>query len=252
MPPAPWPAASPSVYEDLLGYVLWPTDYADRLWGHGYGDMMTPLLAPAAGGGKGATLAVESGMCSAKASELADGLIKRTAANIAPNAEQQAALDSLRAAMAEAIERGRAHVCGDSGDPLDRTVAGLWTMWDATLLLRPPLERFYSSLTPEQQAKLAGSEGLSHALAQACTNQRPFDALDRAAQSLPAEQRQRLEGLKAQSAGLAKVLAASCPKEGASTPIDRLKAATSRMNTLLYVATNVSSSVREGRASESR
>jgi hypothetical protein len=245
---APWPTASASVYEDLLGYVLLPADYADRLWAHGFGDLMGPLVAGGQASGKEAALALENGMCSAKASELAGGLVKRTAVTVAPNADQQAALDALGAAMTEVIERGRTKICSASGDPLARTAAGLWTMWDATLLMQPPLERFYASLDPAQQAKLAGTAAAAQALARACTDQRSLGNLARIAQTLPAEQRQRLDGLREHSADLIKILAASCPKEAEPTPIDRLKAARNRMNTLLYVAMTVASSMNESPA----
>src|SRR5260370_35872260 len=73
--PLPWPAASPSAYADLLGYVLWPGDYADRLWTHGFGDIMNTLLAPAAADPDQAAGMLQSGMCSAQAAERSEQLI---------------------------------------------------------------------------------------------------------------------------------------------------------------------------------
>jgi hypothetical protein len=249
MPPAPWPTASASVYEELLGYVLLPGDYADRLWAHGYGDIMSTLLAPAAAEGSAPEAArapetgiVDNGMCSAKASELATGLIRHTAEIVTPTAEQKSALDALGAALNEAIARGRGKVCDNlsGSDPLKRTADALWVMWDATLLLRPPLQKFYDSLDPEQKAKLAGNPTSSRALAQACTAERSIAMPDRVAATLAPEARQRLEALRDQSASLAKYLVLSCPKEIETTPIDRLKAAGGRMNALLYVAMSMS------------
>ena len=238
-----WPVASPSAYEDLLGYVLWPGDYADHLWTHGYGDIMNTLLAPPSSEQAAGSIAI--GMCSVKASELADQLIAHTRETIAPTDVQKAALDELAGALREAIERGRALVCSRPGDPLQRMVDGLWTMWDATLLLRPPLEKFYNSLTEAQKEKLAGQA--SQALQQACAGQTADWSPAHLAQALGTrgEQRPALEQLQQHSAELIKFLAASCPQGSETTPIDRLEAAGDRMNALLYVVLSMSTTVHD-------
>jgi hypothetical protein len=249
-----WPTASPSVYADLLGYVLWPGDYADRLWTHGYGDIMNTLLAPAAADPDQAAGMLQSGMCSAKANELADQLIARTGALIVPTPEQQAALDELGSALGEAIDRGRAAVCTTSGDPLKRMQDGLWIMWDATLLMRPPLEKFYDTLTDAQKAKLLSGASASEALARACAGEAPSQAgsgggLEQALLQRPGgaapQQRLMLETLRQQSAVLIKILATSCPRQAKPTPIDRLQAAGARMNALLYVTMSMSPAMAE-------
>jgi hypothetical protein len=191
---------------------------------------------------------ITDGMCSTKASTLANGLVARTRELIAPTAEQQAALDALAAALGEAIERGRTGVCAGSGDPLQQMIAGLWTMWDATLLMRPPLEKFYDSLTPEQKAKLTTSATASQALARACADQRAANGSgDRLAGMLGADPSQRptLEALRDRSAELIKFLALSCPRDSQPTPMDRLAAAGERMNALLYVVMSMSPTASE-------
>jgi hypothetical protein len=248
--PAPaWPTASPSVYEDLLGYVLWPGDYADRLWTHGYGDIMNTLLAPAADADQAARM-IETGMCSAKASALADQLIARTSEIIVPTPEEKVALDELAAALGEAIDRGRAAVCARNGDPLTRMENGLWTMWDATLLMGAPLEKFYDQLTPAQKDKLSGEAAASPALARACADQpvsgdRLAQALAERARGADPQQRLMLAALRQQSSELVKFLALSCPRETKPTPMDRLKAAGDRMNALLYVVMSMSPALSE-------
>jgi hypothetical protein len=237
-----WPIASPSVYEDLLGYVLWPGDYADHLWTHGYGDIMNALLA-AASGEQAASL-IANGMCSTKASELADGLIAHTRATIGPTDAQAAALDELAGALREAIERGRTAVCAGAGDPMQRMVDGLWTMWDATLLIRPPLEKFYNSLTDAQKEKLAGRAG--EALNRACAEpHQDASAAQHLAQALGGEQRPAVQQLQERSAELIKFLAASCPQGSEATPMDRLEAAGDRMNALLYAVMSMSPTLHE-------
>jgi hypothetical protein len=249
VPPAPpWPTASPSVYEDLLGYVLWPGEYADRLWAHGYGDIMNTLLAPAAVTAEQAAGMMQDGMCSTKASELADHLIARTSELIVPTPDQKAALDEVGSALREAIDRGRAAVCAGTGDPIKRMEDGLWTMWDATLLMRAPLEKLYDALTDAQKAKLTGEAAASQALARACADQggdRLDEALRARAQGTDPQQRLMLETLRRQSAELIKFLAITCPREIKATPIDRLEAAGDRMNALLYVVMSMSPALSE-------
>jgi hypothetical protein len=242
--PLAWPVASPSVYEDLLGYVLWPGDYADRLWGHGYGDLMNALLIPVtAADADQAASVIQNGMCSQEASALADRLVARTGGLIAPTPEQKAALDELRSGLGEAIARGRAAICIGTGDPLHRMVDGLWTMWDATLLMRAPLENFYDSLTPAQRVKLTGGIAAGKALAQACLEHAVDWPGDRVAPALGSDQ--RLEALRQQSSALIKLLAASCPQPTEATPMDRLTAAGNRMNALLYVVMSLSPALSE-------
>jgi hypothetical protein len=246
--PPPWPTASASVYADLLGYVLWPGDYADRLWTHGYGDILSTLLAPAAADPDQAAGKLQSGMCSTQANELADQLIARTGALIVPTPEQQAALDELGSALGEAIDRGRAAVCTASGDPLKRMQDGLWIMWDATLIMRPPLEKFYDALTDAQKAKLLGGASASEALARACAGG-SGGGLEQALLQRPGgaapQQRLMLEALRQQSAVLIKILATSCPRQAKPTPVDRLEAASARMNALLYVTMSMSPALAE-------
>ncbi|HEY6256031.1 MAG TPA: hypothetical protein VIY51_09595 [Xanthobacteraceae bacterium] len=247
-PAPPWPTASPSAYEDLLGYVLWPADYSDHLWNHGYGDIMNALLTPMAANPDQAASMIANGMCSAKASDLADRLVARTREIIAPTPAQQAALDELSAALRQAIERGRVSVCSGTGDPLKRMVDGLWTMWDATLLLQDPLEKFYDSLTDAQKAKLAGETSAGQALARVCADQHSGDwSPERLAQALGAGEAQRLTlaTLRERSSELIKFLAGSCPEGSEPTPLDRLQAARNRMNALLYVVMSMSPAVSE-------
>ena len=249
-PTPPWPTASPSVYEDLLGYVLWPGDYADRLWTHGYGDIVNTLMAPMTAGANAdpAASMIADGMCSTQASELADRLIARTGEIIVPTPTQKSALDALASALGEAIDRGRAAVCAGTGDPLKRMVDGLWTMWDATLLMRAPLEKFYDSLTQAQKAKLMGNTSAGQALARACADQHAADWPDeRLARTLGVDQQRRLtlEALRERSSELIKFLATSCPQETMPTPMDRLGAAGDRMNALLYVVMSLSPALNE-------
>jgi len=246
-----WPEASPNVYEDLLGYILWPRDYADRLWTHGYDDIMSAALMPAAAHSPDmAAMIAANGMCSSEARELADKPIARLAGTLDLRPDQQASLDELRNALGVAVERGRAALCGaataPTGDRFQPMIDGLWTMWDATILIRTPLEKFYNSLTPEQKAQLASASPANAKAAGACAAQRgaewPAERIQRAmgaGQRPTAEQRRSLEALHQHFTELAQFLATSCPEENDPSPILRLSAAGDRMNALMYAVMNM-------------
>jgi hypothetical protein len=247
--PAPaWPTASPSVYEDLLGYILWPRDYADRLWTHGYNDIMSAMLAPPAAAAVTDTAAsmIATGMCSTQARELADKPIARIAETIELTGDQRLALDELRTALGQAIDRGRAVVCGTASstaaDRLKRMLDGLWTMWDTTILVRAPLEAFYNSLTPAQKEQWAGGDSTDTNAGGVCTDQRNADwPADRIQTAIGASEQQRLDlaALRQQASELASFLATSCPHEAETTPLRRLGAVSDRMNALMYVVMNM-------------
>jgi hypothetical protein len=119
-------------------------------------------------------------------------------------------------------------------------------MWDATLLMRGPLARFYDSLTPEQKAKLTGAGPADSKAAGACEDQRaaewPAERLQQAMglRERPSEeQRRSLEALRQRFTELAQFLASSCPQESEPTPIKRLSAAGNRMNALMYAVVNM-------------
>jgi hypothetical protein len=251
-PQPAWPQASPSVYEDLLGYILLPHDYADRLWAHGYGDIVNAVLSapPTTTQGDQAARMIANGMCSSEAQMLADKPIARMSETLDLAADQRAALDELHAALGRAIERGRATLCGGDAqagaDRLKPMTDALWTMWDATLLMRGPLARFYDSLTPEQKAKLTGPSPADAKAAGACEAQRAADwPAERLQQAMglrerpSEEQRRSLEALRQRFTELAQFLATSCPQESEPTPIKRLSAAGDRMNALMYAVVNM-------------
>jgi len=249
-PPMGWPEASPAVYEDLLGYILWPQDYADRLWTHGTDDIVSAALMPASARSGEMAGMIANGMCSSQAQELAGKPIARLADTLELRSDQQATLDELRSALGVAVERGRAALCGaaaaPAGDRFKPMIDALWTMWDATILMRTPLEKFYNSLTPAQLAQLTSASPGDAKATGACTAQRaaelPADRIQRAmggGEKPTAEQRRALETLQQRFTELAQFLAASCPQDSDPNPILRLSAAGDRMNALMYAVLNM-------------
>jgi hypothetical protein len=268
------PAAAPATfnaYEDILGYALWPNDYANRFWTRGYGDIMRSVISAAAtvaaaddDGAKerrgrrtvGArtsdadrdlTSAVSAtGMCSAKAKEQASAPIDRIEQTVELTGAQRLKLQALRTAVSTAVERGMA-ACRETPPrtPADRLKAmtdGLWAMRDADILFRTPLDNFYRSLTDWQQAQLApGASDAAAAATEACgraSNPMPIDEIAQAVEPTR-EQSKGLDMLQGISADLSKYIASACPQAMPSTPVGRLDAAGNRVAAMLYAAMNL-------------
>jgi LTXXQ motif family protein len=241
-----WPAAAPSAYEDLLGYALWSNDYADRFWTHGYVDIVSAMLAPAAAAPSANGGEAARGMCGARAKELAEKPLARVEQTLALTQAQQAALQDLRAALDQAIDRGKSICDGPLNTAAERyetVVRALWSMRDAAVFVRGPLDKFYESLSDEQKAQLGGSakSAASSAppdgLARACMGQRATDwPAARIEQAIRPneEQRASLQALQAQLSELAQFLMTSCPRDVPPTPLAKLDAASDRVNAILF------------------
>src|SRR6516165_6543608 len=169
-----WPDAA----RDLVDYVLLPTGN-DRFWAYGYdaivqgafvpsdvddrrgarnrptanqvSDAASPGTAPFASAGRCGNVAADAGT---------DALIERIERAIEPTALQRDALEKLRAAVAQAIERIQATCPAAAPASLARRLTAIqdriWAMHDALLTLRLPFEDFSNSLTEEQRRRLRG------------------------------------------------------------------------------------------------
>jgi hypothetical protein len=270
--PAP---AGFNAYEDMLGYALWPQDYASRFWSRGYSDIARSLIAPPAGtprndsaeapkGAPGGAPAGEpASMCLPQAKDRAVAPLDRLEKTLALTDAQRLKLKDLRVAVETAVDRGQS-ACHDAppsspADQLKVMMDGLWAMRDAEILFRTPLDALYRSLTDEQKAKLApadrttGGPATGSQASQVCehaANDMPVGDLTHMAQpsaqpsqrqtTPPSEQqRQSMEMLQGMVADLSKYLAEACPAETPSTPVARLDAAGNRVNAMLYAAMNL-------------
>jgi hypothetical protein len=248
-------ATSFNPYEEMLGYALWPREYASRFWSRGYGDVIQAAVAPAAlatvGSGLVATASdaddstqgvTVEGMCGARANQQAGQSIDRIERTLELTEPQRARLQDLRAALDDAVARGRA-ACREAvpRTPAERLAAmkeGLWAMRDADMLLRTPLDHFYGSLTQAQKARLdQDAVGVTQACGPA-GNDLPIAQIEQSIRPTK-EQRPGLDMLRWMSADLSKYLTASCPGELPASPVARLDAAGERVNALLYAAMNL-------------
>jgi hypothetical protein len=214
-----------NAYEDLIGYALWPQDYAARFWSRGYGDLMKSMVSAAA----------SPGMCAGETEEQAAKPVERLTQAIELTEPQRARLAELRSALGEAVARGKA-ACRDAmpaapSARLKLSADGLWSMRDADILLRTPLVKFYATLSDVQKAQLAGTAAeLPCSLA---ANDLPVGAIEQSVRPTEA-QRASLEMMKGFSSEMSGYLASSCPNEAPADPVGRLDAAGNRVSALLY------------------
>jgi hypothetical protein len=247
----------PHLADDIVDYVFWPTGTDDRFWAFGYGDIVGGALRPdirpdqvAARRQRGPAITTASGAdvapgsCPGQQASSVDAVITRLEDAIQPTEGQKPLVANLR----EALRHGLDYI--DTACPTDRPQSPtarldamedrLWAARQTLLITRDPLAKLYDSLNDEQKAKLAGPGSGAGAPASArettCTQatpELPLAQMGRGGRPSP-EQRAGLDALKTTSAGLAKMLAASCPSALPATPVERLDTADKRLNSLLY------------------
>jgi hypothetical protein len=262
-----WPDAA----RDLVEYVVLPAGN-DRFWAYGYdaivqaafapsdvddrrgarnrptanqvSDAASPGTAPFASAGRCGNVAADAG---------ADALIERIERAIEPTALQRDALEKLRAAVAQAIERIQATCPAAAPASLAQRLTAIqdriWAMHDALLTLRLPFEDFSNSLTEEQRRRLRGGApnsaqsgaNATDGRAQTCAEPAAgiadgiMRAIGRAAPP-SGQQRAGLEALRLNSAAMAKLVAGSCPADPLLSPMGRFTAATDRLDVMLFAA----------------
>jgi LTXXQ motif family protein len=253
-----WPDAA----ADLADYLLFANGNY-RFWSQGYDTIVGAAFAPSSAEDQRArrgrpparrlsdaastmTPVVSGDLCGAtSASADADALIERIEHAVEPNASQRDALEQLRRALAQAIERIKAS-CPTAmpttiAERLKAIQDRIWAMHDGLLTIRLPFETFYNSLTDQQRqhlrreepgsAELTGGGGQTLADRRRPTCAEPaagtadwiMRAIGRAAR--PSEQRRAgLEGLRLRSAAMAQLIAGSCPSDAQLDPMARFAA----------------------------
>ena len=182
------PLVWPTAYEDVVGYLLWPQQYGQRLLSHGIGDVLRTAFSPPSalmetaraalpqghgqaqtqtpgkagqpettGTGGNANAGSKAGLCASTASS--DWPAAAIEKSITLTDAQRDALNNLQAAQHAAILSIRS-TCHDNvnASPVERLRAmqnTLWAVHDAVLQLRAPLADFYNSLTAEQKQQFA-------------------------------------------------------------------------------------------------
>jgi LTXXQ motif family protein len=241
----------PQLADDVFDYVFWPSGKDDRLWAYGYDDIVGGALRPETGAavlrrGSAPASAVSNGAgttaeCAAQqGGESAGSVADRIWQTIQPTDEQGAKLSDLRTALQHGFEYFD-HACPADRPQTPTARLGamedrIWAGRQALLVVRAPLEAFYVSLTDEQKARLNGPLVQSAPRSAGCrqSNVDLVSALTGGRMRPDPTQRPALEGLQKTSAGLARLLATSCPAAMPETPVERLDAADKRLNAMLY------------------
>src|SRR5262245_10555459 len=266
--PVFWPHAA----NDMFEYAFAPNGIGERFWAHGtillgiFADTPPPRSARAAfaatertaDAASDTTGAVQSPIdnCGgAQAASSPDAIVARIERAVEPTARQREALESLRAALAQASDTIKS-ACPTSmpTTPLERLAAmqdRVWAMRDAVLTIRMPLERFYHPLEAQQKASLNNADpsettgyagdGLESAsacsfAASAMGNMRGIERILRPTK----EQRASLQALQMRVAGLTHLIVSSCPAQSPDNPLDRLSAAGDRLTVMLFAVMSMS------------
>lgn len=273
--PPTWPTA----YEDVLGYTFWPDLYTARYRQHGFGDIVTSLIGPLNRAGPMVSAAAPrrettgaAGVEPAAAPACAD--IKAADENwpadrieqtVQLGPEQHSKLYEMQVAIADAA-KSVAPGCSDDATfaPVQRlsaTVQRLWAVQNSGVRIRATLQAFYNSLTDEQKAKFAAPPSDSPPDANTATTEpmgRQYQAC--AAQAADADrfgkqiqltaattegQRTSLEALNRTAADMAKLSMGACAQPVPTTPLERLDAANSGLDTLIFAATTLQMAVND-------
>ena len=284
--PVFWPYA----YSDIFEYTFWPTAYEPGYWAYAYDDFVDTVFwgadnrysAYASYGAPGEAISGGRGregealspqtfrqVCGNPQGGVTAWPIEQIAKAVKPTPEQRALLDDLKASAARAADAFK-QSCEDSFalTPPGRLRAmtnRVRATLEAVRIVRPALEKFYASLSDEQQArfnqlgpnKLGDSpqqQQEASAPSESCGDpkssltQLPIERID--ATVHPAgKQKQALERLSGATRDAVKILQAACPDSVAQTPVGRLEAMEKRLAAMLQAADQVQPALDEFYAS---
>jgi LTXXQ motif family protein len=254
----------PFWYDDFVDYVFWPYAY-DTFWPYAYDDVYVSLFGPYAYAGsayaslpayreRGRVQRVPAGgvaqICSGGGATLIDWPVEQITQVVEPNDQQRGLLDELRSTTSNAVEAMKSACPTELPDtPTGRLAAmraRIEAMLKAVTLVRPALDRFYSSLSDEQKARFnavqeatstrrrggARTPDQSQACGADVAAPVPLDRIRRAIE--PSEsQAAALDALNETTRRAAEDLKASCTGEANLTPTGRVAAMEQRLKAAL-------------------
>jgi len=263
--------AWPTAYEDVVGFTLWPDDYALRLRGRGFdviADTITGrfelprVSARIATTGSAVTDAPSNNGCggepvSDSQESWPSGRIEQI---LQLSDAQHDALEKMQTAVTESANSLKADCLTAATSPSDRLktlIQKIWAVRDAAISVQSPVKNFYDALTETQKNSFISRQPVSNPP----SNQKTADnGMNQQYQVCAAQNVERAERLikeiemrirpsKDQAAGLenlhktssdmAKLLIASCAQPIPADPLARLDAAADRLTALNYAATTV-------------
>jgi hypothetical protein len=262
----------PHAYDDIFDYTLWPYDYDQIFWAYAYADVYNSIIWPYGYDDPVGSIGLPGGrlthsqdrprrggrICDERTPGLTDWPIERIERTVHPTPGQQAALDELKSASAQALQALQAACPTETiSTPLARLEAmekRLESMLRAVVgIVRPALANFYNSLRDEQKASF---DAIGYATASARRETRPSrdseeqrptqfcrgdhgpalseQSIRRIEQVVrpSGSQRAALDDLKYVSAKAIETLQSACPKGIPTTPLARLDALQQRVDAM--------------------
>ena len=280
----PWygPVFWPYAYSDIFDYTFWPDGYDDGYWAYAYDDFFDGVFwgqdgppeayAYAAPGGEEQQPAASQAGINELCGEPGGGVTAWPFADItkavSPTPEQQALLDDVKSAAQKAVDVFKASCPSPNAYPLTppgrlrAMMARLLATLEAVQTVRPPLEKFYDSLTDEQKARFNDVGPKQAVTAQnaerATTAQAPAAETNDCKQPKPGlsnlpidriekivkptdEQEDGLSSLEDATNKAVGVMQAACPDDTPLTPVGRLDVMSKRLQAMIDAAKIVES-----------
>jgi len=279
----PWygPVFWPYAYSDIFDYAFWPSGYDDGFWDYAYDDFFDGVfwgqagppeeyapeayasVAPSGAGGTArhtSTAAVRE-LCGQPGNGITAWPFKTIESKVGLNADQKQLLGGVRDASKQAAAEFKDSCPAQNAYPLtppgrlDAITARLSATLKAEQTVRPPLEKFYNSLSDEQKERF-NEIGPKVPKATAAESQASADEANSCEQpkeglsNLPiAKIEDVVNPTDAQEAGLKKlqdatgkavsILQGACPNETPLTPPGRLEAMEKRLKAMIEAANTV-------------
>jgi LTXXQ motif family protein len=282
----PWlgPVFWPYAYSDIFDYTFWSYAYDPGYWAHAYDDFVDNVFwgaespdsayasinpndyAEPGGYGyrSGSRLSVSPQTLRQLCGDPEKGVTAWPLASIAravrPTPEQRALLDELKTAAAQAAAVYK-ESCSDTFamTPPGRLRAmtnRISATLEAVRIVRPALEKFYNSLSDEQQARFNAlgphvgerpppqPQQDTNAQSENCGEPKssltelPIERIE-AVVHPAGKQKQALDRLSAATGKAVQGLQAACPNEVPLTPVGRLQAMEKRLEAMLEAANRV-------------
>ena len=262
-----WPYA----YSDIFDYAFWPGGYDDGFWDYAYDDFFdgmfwgqggppeeyayAPVPAPRA------SYAGVQELCKQPGSGITAWPFADIERKVGLNDEQKQSLDSVRKSATDAAATFKASCPAENIFPLtppgrlQAMTARLQGTLDAVKIVRPPLDKFYNSLSDEQKERFnalgpkrpANNAETSTALPQdskSCTEAKPGLAnlpIEKVADVVKPTDAQQdwLKQLQNATTKAVSLLQAACPEETPITPPGRLEAMEKRLQAMIDAAKTV-------------
>jgi len=270
--PVFWPYA----YNDLFYYAFWPNAYDEGYWAYAYDDFIDAVFwddgssyaayayadpgagAPPRRSGARHRPAARALAQRCEADSITAWPFDEIAGALRPTEDQQALLAELKEAAAQAAAAFKASCPGEfSLTPpgrLQAMIARLEATREALRRVRPPLARFYDSLSDEQKARFnaigprvatapdrtarkepGNSDAASCGAPKPGLTNLPIDRIEDVVR--PNDQQQRaLDQLSKATEKAVAVLQDACPDVVPQTPVGRLEAMEKRVDAMLQAA----------------